>query len=102
MANPDVASDKSALEGWSPVRYRDSYRNTSHVELVSGVTLDDDASGLSTERVAAIWSARKGAVYTTYSSTPEHPKHRVHLCTTRDMTPSEYPLVWQWCRDHAA
>jgi len=45
------------------------------------------------EQAAALWAGTSAILYTTYSHTPEHPKVRILLETTRDMTPEEQPRV---------
>lgn len=101
VASPRVAEDKKALEGWSPIRAKNNRRGAANVEAVSAVVLDDDASGLSTEQVAAVYAGASGVVHTSFSHAPEHPKHRVVLRCSRDMTPDEYPRVWRFVRDAA-
>ena len=59
------------------------------------------SSGMSTERLVELWSSYAGAVHTSHSHTAEHPKHRIILRTSRDMTPDEHAVVWRHVRDLA-
>jgi hypothetical protein len=101
VASPTISADKTALEGWSPIRAKDNRRGAAFVELISAVVLDDDSSGLSTDAVCEVYAGVAGVVHTSFSHTPEHPKHRIVLRTTRDMTPDEYARVWRYVRDKA-
>lgn len=102
LRSPNVAADKKALEGWSPIKARENRRGNAHVELVSALVLDDDGSGLPLERVVGIWGAYAGAVHTTYSHTVDLPRYRIVLQPSRDMQPEEYRRVWAWLVQHAA
>ena len=101
VAAPQVAEDKNALEGWSPVRFTGNRRGVEHVELVSGIVLDIDLTELRLNEVAAIFAGFAGVVHTTHSHTAEHPKYRPILQANRDMTRDEHARVWQWVSDQA-
>ena len=102
VSEPTSAPKKEDLEGWSPAKFAGNTRSGANVELVSCIALDDDKSGLPIEQVVAIWSGLGGAVHTTFSSTPQHPKYRIVLRCSRDVTAAEYVRVRQYVRDHAA
>lgn len=104
VANPQIAEDKNALEGWSPAKFTGDQRGVANVEAVSAIGLDDDESGLSLERVCEIWSRFAGLVHTTHSHDVDPPgcrKYRIILRTTRDVTASEYSAIWRVVRAHA-
>jgi hypothetical protein len=101
VAAPEVAPDKDALEAWSPGRFAGNIRKDENTELVSAIVLDDDSSGLTLDQVAAIWSAFAGIIHTTHSHTPEHPKYRIVLRVSHDMTREEHARVWRHVRDLA-
>src|SRR5579883_806769 len=102
VASPIVAASKDTLEGWSPVRFAGDRRAAKNVEAVSCIVLDDDSSGLSTEQVAAVYAGVAGVVHTSFSHRPEHPKHRIVLRLSRDVSADEHARVWTWVRDRAA
>jgi hypothetical protein len=101
VADPVIAADKSALEGWSPAKFRDNHRDSDNVELLSAIVLDDDASKLATAQLVNIWQPFAGVVHTSFSHTPEHPKHRIVLPTSRDMTAEEQGRVRRFVGDYA-
>lgn len=99
IENPKILEDKNSLQGWSPAKFRDNYRAKEAVEAVSCIVLDDDDSRLTTEQVFEIWRQFAGVMYTSFSHTPEHPKHRIVLRCSRDLTGEEYEAVWTYVRD---
>lgn len=96
VSSPAVATDKNALRGWSPVKFRENRRGVEYVESVSAIVLDDDSSGLSTDALARLWSGFAGAIHTSHSHTLEKPKHRVILRVSRDMTRDEHARMWRY------
>ena len=94
VADPAVAEDKRALEGWSPAKFRGDVRAKANTELISCIVLDDDGTGASTDQIAVLWGAHAGAVHTTHSHTDASPKHRIVLRCSRDMTLEEHERVW--------
>lgn len=95
-----IADDKSGLEGWSPAKFSENRRARAHVEAVSAIVLDDDSTGLPIDGTP--FEAFAGVIHTSHSHTPEHPKYRIVLRCSRDMTPDEHARVWRWVRDYAA
>ncbi len=95
IRNPTVAVEKTSLEGWSPARFRDNTRSKANVEGVSCIVLDDDASGRTTEELSTQWAEYAGVVHTSFSHTAEHPKHRIILRCSRDMSAVEHARVWR-------
>ena len=94
VASPQVAPDKQSLEGWSPAKFTGDVRRAAACEFVSCIVLDLDGGELDTEALCAALDQRAGIVHTSYSHTDKHPKHRVVLRTSRNMTPDEYARVW--------
>jgi hypothetical protein len=102
VSSPVIAADKSTLEGWSPARFRENRRGLPFVEAVSALVLDYDRNSPHTDDLAAFWSFASGAIHTSFSHTPECPKHRVVLFLSRDVTADEHATLWRAMRDHAA
>ncbi len=102
LSRPVVAASKDGLEGWSPARFAGNRRAKANVEAVSCIVLDDDRSKLPIERVVALYSGVAGAVHSSFSHAPEHPKWRIVLACSRDMTADEQARVWRWARDRYA
>lgn len=102
VSQPQVAEQKEALEGWSPVRFAGNRRARAAVEAVSCIVLDDDSSGLPMERVCSIWAWCSGVVHSSHSHAADAPKWRIVLRCTRDMTAEEHARVWAFVRGHAA
>lgn len=90
VAKPVIAADKSTLKGWSPAKFTGDRRGKAYVELVSALVLDDDASGLTTDALAAKYASARGVIHTSHSHTLEHPKHRIALDLSRDVTTEEH------------
>ena len=101
ISTPQIANDKTSLEGWSPVKFAGNRRAAKAVEAVSAIVLDDDRSGFSTDALANLWADFAGAIHPSFSHTSEHPKHRIVLRTSRDMTADEHARVWRHVCDVA-
>lgn len=99
---PTISASKNALEGWSPASFRGNRRAKANVEAVSCIVLDDDASGLSTDALAELWSGSGALVHTSFSHTPETPKHRITVPCSRDMSTEEHAVVWRELVTYAA
>ncbi len=102
VRNPVIAPDKSALEGWSPAKFKGNRRKASACELVSAIVLDDDSSGLPFERILEMWGDVAGVFHSSHSATLDFPKWRIVLRCSRDMTADEHARVWAAVRDVAA
>ena len=95
IRQPKIATDKTSLPGFSLARFQNNHRALADVIDVSAVVLDDDASGLTVEDIAAgLADVAAGVVYSTHSSTPGAPRTRTILFVSRPMTAAEHSRVW--------
>jgi hypothetical protein len=95
--SPLVAEDKLTLPGWAPATFRDDRRALANVEQVVAVGLDLDDTSSRFAAGVELWQDYAVNVHTTHSSTPDAPRYRVVLPTSRPMTPAEYIRVRRWC-----
>lgn len=99
---PDRFTDESTHPGWSACCCEPPRRKASNVVGVSALVLDYDAGTTSLDDAAALWADHFGAMHTTRSHKPEHPRFRVILPLTRIVTPDEFAVVWRWASKIAA
>lgn len=102
VSSPAIAAEKNGLEGWSPAKFAGDRRKAAAAELVSAIVLDDDATGLPLERIAEMWGDVAGVVHSSHSHLAGHPKWRIVLRVSRDMSPDEHARVWLAVYDLAA
>jgi len=92
--NPPEAEDKAA-EGWFiPASFEQHYRNAENLIERHALTLDYD--NVTASEVTKIQSELKNyayAIYTTWTSTPEKPRVRVVVPTSRPMSADEFCAV---------
>ena len=125
FAKTPVVGADAAKEGrpmFSAAAFRDNVRKGEAVESVSFVCTEidntekrregalDPKTGkrkfvtvplpsekrTSFDQAATLWAGLSAILYTTYSHTLPHPKVRILLETSRDMTPVEAPRVRRW------
>jgi hypothetical protein len=88
---------KKDLRLWSPVKYRDGWkeRGSEGVTHVTCLVLDYDA-GVRIPESTSVWSDFFHMVHTTWSHTPEHPKFRVILPLAVPVPASQFERLWDW------
>jgi hypothetical protein len=93
---------KKDLRLWSPVKYRDGWkeRGTEGVTHVSCLVLDYDA-GVRIPEATGVWSELFHLVHTTWSHTPEHPRFRVILPLAVPVPAAEFERLWDWAYERA-
>lgn len=64
----------------------ESKRGLANITHVNGIWLDNDGGDLTCEEFASLFPYLRMAIWNTYSSTPEEPRWRVFIPTTRAMT----------------
>lgn len=95
------ATRKEALPGWAPATFRGDMRRKEGVERVGALGLDLD-DGTPLDRVVKVWGRWRGVVHTTWSSTAEHPRARVVLALSREVTAAEHRVLVAWATRYAA
>jgi hypothetical protein len=93
---------KKDLRLWSPVKYRDGWkeRGTEGVTHVSCLVLDYDA-GVPIPEATSVWSDWFHLFHTTWSHTPEHPKLRVILPLAVACPADRFEALWDWAHARA-
>lgn len=88
---------KKDLRLWSPVKYRDGWRErgSEGVTHVSCLVLDYDA-GVPIPEATSVWSDWFHLFHTTWSHTPEHPKLRVILPLAVACPADRFEALWDW------
>lgn len=101
FVTPRTYPTKDAAPGWSPATFRGDVRGLANVESVSALVLDDDSGATSLDAACALWGAYAGAVHTSWSSTPETPRHRTVLLLSRPVSVAEHARLWTWAASRA-
>lgn len=101
IRHPATATEKLSLPGFSLATFAGNHRAAKDTVAVYAVVLDDDTGLRDVEATAKVWSKFSGITFSTFSSTPEAPRTRTILFTTRPMTAHEYGIVWRHVRDLA-
>jgi hypothetical protein len=93
---------KKDLRLWSPVKYRDGWRErgSEGVTHVSCLVLDYDA-GVPIPEATSIWSDYFHLFHTTWSHTPEHPKLRLILPLAVPCPAERFEVLWDWAHTRA-
>jgi hypothetical protein len=93
---------KKDLRLWSPVKYRDGWRErgSEGVTHVSCLVLDYDA-GVPIPEATSVWSDWFHLHHTTWSHTPEHPKLRVILPLAVACPADRFEALWDWAHSRA-
>jgi hypothetical protein len=92
---------KKDISGFSLAAFKKDGRALRSVERVFALGLDFDQGDTSFEEAARLFPRRKGVVYTTWSSTPEHLKLRGIWPFSRPVRPDEYESIWVWAATRA-
>lgn len=95
-------AESPGIGGWSPATFRGDRRAKDRVEAVTALVLDLDAGAVSLDRVRLAFKETRCIVHSTRRYTPEVPRWRVVVATSRPMTPAEYAVVWTYQRDRLA
>ncbi|MGO9838659.1 MAG: hypothetical protein ACLP1X_31150, partial [Polyangiaceae bacterium] len=96
VARPEMALKKESVAGFALTSFRDNRRALSNVEFVFALMFDLDEDDVSIEQAARLWRRTRGVIYTTYSSTPDHPKLRIIIALSRPVSPEEHGRLWCW------
>lgn len=98
LGKPLVMEAKERLPGWSPATFKGNRRAKDRVIDVHALVLDYDAGDTSLKDVARIFKGNLGAVHTTFSHTPRHPRLRLILPLSRPVNAAEYDQLWQYAQ----
>lgn len=96
VARPEMALKKESVAGFALTSFRDNRRALSNVEFVFALMFDLDEGDVSIEQAARLWRRTRAVIYTTYSSTPYHPKLRVIIALSRPVSSAEQARLWHW------
>jgi len=94
ISEPVVTLDKASAGGFTLAKLRDGIRRKSHVETVSALALESDSGKMPPEAAHERLHKYRHTIYSTASSTPEHPRWRAILEVSRPMLPDEHSVVW--------
>ncbi|MBN8613004.1 MAG: hypothetical protein J0L92_20600 [Deltaproteobacteria bacterium] len=88
---------KKDLRLWSPVRYREGWkeRGSEGVTHITCLVLDYD-SGVRIADATSVWIDYFHMFHTTWSHTPEHPKLRLILPLAVPCPATEFDKLWDW------
>ncbi len=81
--------------------FRSARRTASNVVAVDVLTIEYDGA-CSIDDAGRVWEGRSGVAFTTFNSTADDPRVRVHLEVSRSMTPGEYARMWAWAATHSS
>jgi len=99
LASPLDAPNKEALPGWSLAIFADDYRREDNVREVHALCFDvDEEPRCSLGELRAILEPYRALIHSTYRHTPEAPRWRVMVLTSRPMTAEEYTTAWSTFR----
>jgi hypothetical protein len=101
VAQPEVARSKTDVAGFALVSFS-GRRCGANVERAYALTLDFDDGRTTLGQAARLFPGARGAVYTSFSSTPAHPKLRLILPLSRHVSAEEYALIWAWAEARCA
>jgi hypothetical protein len=75
-------------------------RKDENVRFMSLLRLDDDAVSDNFEAYARLCTSWLSyCIHSTFSHSQSEPHYRIYVLSDRDMTPQEYPKVYQWFVD---
>lgn len=74
-------------------------KKAKYIESIHGIILDNDGGGITVDEFIKRFPKIRMAVFNTFSSTPEFPRWRVFIPTTRYMSLSEYEACWDGLLD---
>jgi hypothetical protein len=94
ISAPIVTTDKASAGGFVLARLREGIRRKDHVITVSSLAFEHDAGTYPIGKAHEALSRYRHVVYSTWSSTPEHPRWRAIIATSKEMTPDEHSVVW--------
>ena len=93
---PLVVDDKLRLAGWSATTFASDYRKLDNVLECAAIGLDLDGEGADLDVAREALADLCGFLYTSFSHTPEKPRGRAILWTSRPVTAAEYYRCWRW------
>jgi hypothetical protein len=94
IGEPIVTADKASAGGFVLAKLGNGIRRKCHVESVSALALESDSGKMTPEAAHERLHKYRHVIYSTASSTPEHPRWRAILETSRPMLPDEHAIVW--------
>ena len=95
MTTPVQAPSKFRCPLFIPGRLKGNRRKNENVEHMSMLVLDVDGKWTPDE-LDDRFSSYCRMIYSSWAHSPGSPRMRVVLPLTRDVTPSEYLVLWQW------
>jgi len=98
LAQPEVASVKDTLPGWSAATFEGNRRSGARVEHVHALGLDHDDGRASLAAVARVWRGTLGAIHSTWRHTAKAPRWRVVIALSRPVTRAEHARLWAWAQ----
>jgi len=94
---PDAdASAKDSVAMWTAGEFEDGYRSNKSARRHDLVLLDLDDGGVTGDDLDSRLHLVSYIAHTTYSHTPDAPRWRVAILTSRSMFPEEYRIVWHY------
>ena len=93
VSRPIVSTSKDAHGGIALGRFRDGVRRLTHFEATSMVGLDYDAGAVTAVQLHEAIGPGLHVVYSTFSSTPGHPKSRAILFLDREVGRDEHRRI---------
>jgi hypothetical protein len=96
IASPEIAIRKESIAGYAFVTFKDNRRALGNAEHVFALMFDLDQGDVSIDQAARLWRRTRAALYTTFSSTPAHPKLRIIIALSRPVSPEEHARLWLW------
>lgn len=95
VADPEPSLAKEGVAGFALATFI-GRRALANVEHVFALVLDFDDGGTTIDEATHLFPRARGAIYTTFSSTPDKPKLRLVLPFARPVVPEEYARLWAW------
>ena len=94
LASAD-ASQKDGLAMWNAGEFEDDYRSIRSLQKQHLLLFDIDDGNVTREDIHEALNPLSFLAHTTFTHTPESPRWRVAILTSRPMTPEEYRTVWR-------
>lgn len=91
-----AAKDEAGLispSTYDPNASQETSRGLANIKYVNGVWLDNDGGDLGFEEFARLFPYLRMVVWNTYSHTPQKPRWRVFIPTSKAMSPEVYRLI---------
>ena len=92
LSKPEVREVKDG-QGISFVKLEPEIRKNANVQNISAVMMDID-DGTPYADIQSLIEKYEHLAYSTHSHTAEHPKYRILFPVSRNIIPSEWPIIW--------